>query len=78
MSPAANREVMIEHVRIAAPIWAPAGEMAAYIAGSALVVDPASEAATLHGHIDEAGVPHVAVTNHHPDHIGAVAAYRPL
>lgn len=53
---------------------APTGRTAAYVLGD-LLVDPASRTDGLDRAVREAGVEHVAVTHHHPDHVGAVAEY---
>jgi glyoxylase-like metal-dependent hydrolase (beta-lactamase superfamily II) len=64
-------------VPVEAPTRALAGTTSAYVIGStnALLVDPAARAADLTDAISERGVGHVAVTHHHPDHVGAVADY---
>ncbi|WP_415380668.1 MBL fold metallo-hydrolase [Halosimplex sp. TS25] len=56
---------------------APTGETGAYVLGAdpALLVDPAAESDELDALAAERGVGHVAVTHHHPDHVGAVAHY---
>ncbi|MFC7225885.1 MBL fold metallo-hydrolase [Salinirubellus salinus] len=53
---------------------APTGQTHAYVLGDedALLVDPAAREAGLD---DLESVAHVAVTHHHPDHVGAVAHY---
>ncbi len=53
---------------------APTGRTAAYLLGG-LLVDPGGRSAALDRAIREVGATHVAVTHHHPDHVGAVAAY---
>ncbi|WP_340100781.1 MBL fold metallo-hydrolase [Salinibaculum salinum] len=54
---------------------APDGRTNAYVLGSddALLVDPATLTDDLHDVISDRHVGHVAVTHHHPDHVGAVA-----
>ncbi len=56
---------------------APTGETAAYLSGGhdALLVDPAGRTAALDDAVGAADIAHVAVTHHHPDHVGAVADY---
>ncbi|MFC7249794.1 MBL fold metallo-hydrolase [Halomicroarcula sp. GCM10025324] len=56
---------------------APTGQTAAYVIGSteALLVDPAARTDSLDAALDGRTVAHVAVTHHHPDHVGAVAQY---
>ncbi|MFB6164890.1 MAG: MBL fold metallo-hydrolase [Haloarculaceae archaeon] len=53
------------------------GQTNAYLLGRerALLVDPAAETDDLDAAVADADVVHVAVTHHHPDHVGAVAAY---
>lgn len=55
----------------------PGGATNAYLLGSddALLIDPAARTGDLDDAVAEAGVAHVAVTHHHPDHVGAVAEY---
>lgn len=63
--------------RIAVPATtrAPTGETNAYVIGSgdALLCDPATLTESLASAIRSTDVGHVAVTHHHPDHVGAVA-----
>ncbi|WP_254273656.1 MBL fold metallo-hydrolase [Haloarcula marina] len=56
---------------------APTGETAAYLSSGpdALLVDPAARTDGLDRAVAERSVGHVAVTHHHPDHVGAVARY---
>jgi glyoxylase-like metal-dependent hydrolase (beta-lactamase superfamily II) len=56
---------------------APTGETAAYLSDgpAALLVDPTRRSAALSAAVEGADVAHIAVTHHHPDHVGAVAAY---
>lgn len=53
------------------------GSTNSYVIGQsgALLVDPAARDDELESVIDECAVDHVAVTHHHPDHVGAVADY---
>ena len=55
---------------------APSGETNAYIVGtdSALLVDPGDRTDRLDSALESAPVEHVAVTHHHPDHVGGVAS----
>ncbi len=55
----------------------PAGATNAYLLGSTggILIDPAARTADLDDAVDAASVDHVAVTHHHPDHVGAVPAY---
>jgi glyoxylase-like metal-dependent hydrolase (beta-lactamase superfamily II) len=65
--------------RVSVPVEtrAPTGQTNAYVVGSqpALLVDPAARTDELDRLATERGVGHVAVTHHHPDHVGAVADY---
>ena len=56
---------------------APTGRTAAYLTDgpSALLVDPARRTPELDDAVATAAVDHIAVTHHHPDHVGAVADY---
>jgi glyoxylase-like metal-dependent hydrolase (beta-lactamase superfamily II) len=62
--------------RVAVPVRtrAPTGETAAYVVGDGdgLLVDPADWTDDLAESAREAGVSHLAVTHHHPDHVGGV------
>ncbi|MFB6143376.1 MAG: MBL fold metallo-hydrolase [Halorientalis sp.] len=55
----------------------PGGETNAYRLGTdeALLVDPAARSDALDAAVADATVAHVAVTHHHPDHVGAVDHY---
>jgi glyoxylase-like metal-dependent hydrolase (beta-lactamase superfamily II) len=66
---------MVERVTVPTRTRAPGGETAAYLVGGALLVDPADESAELDAAVEAADPSHVAVTHHHPDHVGGVAAY---
>jgi glyoxylase-like metal-dependent hydrolase (beta-lactamase superfamily II) len=59
---------------VPAETCAPTGRTAAYLLGR-LLVDPGGQSDSLDRAVREAGVEHVAVTHHHPDHVGAVAGY---
>lgn len=65
----------IERVPLEVPTRAPTGRTAAYVVGrdDALLVDPAGRDERLDRETDR--VSHVAVTHHHPDHVGTVAEY---
>lgn len=54
---------------------APTGRTAAYLVGrdDALLVDPAARDERIDRELDS--ISHVAVTHHHPDHVGAVSEY---
>ncbi len=61
-------------IDVPAETRAPTGETAAYVLGR-LLVDPGGRSDRLDSAVREAGVGHVAVTHHHPDHVAAVAGY---
>jgi len=65
--------------RVSVPVEtrAPTGETAAYVLGSdpAVLVDPAAVTDRLDAVAERQRVGHVAVTHHHPDHVGALARY---
>ena len=65
--------------RVDAPVEsrAPTGRTAAYLSdgSAALLVDPPVRTPALDRAVADADVRHIAVTHHHPDHVGAVAAY---
>ncbi len=65
----------IERVPLDVPTRAPGGRTAAYIVGSTggLLVDPAAADERIDGRLDD--IDHIAVTHHHPDHVGHVAEY---
>lgn len=56
---------------------APSGATTAYVvgAGDAVLVDPAGRTDALDRAVEDRGVAHLALTHHHRDHTGAVAAY---
>lgn len=62
-------------ISVPANTRAPDGTTNAYVLGSddALLVDPATLTDDLRSAITDRQVGHVAVTHHHPDHVGAVA-----
>ena len=69
---------MVSHrIDVPALTRAPTGETAAYCTAGpdALLVDPAGHTASLDAAVADADVGHIAVTHHHPDHVGAVAHY---
>lgn len=55
----------------------PTGQTNAYVLGPepALLVDPGSREPSVTAQLERESVEHVAVTHHHPDHVGAVADY---
>jgi ribonuclease/clavin/mitogillin len=65
----------IERIPVDVPTRAPTGQTACYILGheDALLVDPPAPDERIEAELDR--VEHVAVTHHHPDHVGAVAEY---
>jgi ribonuclease/clavin/mitogillin len=67
---------MTVRVPVEAPTRAPTGRTAAYVVGDgdALLIDPPARDGSVDAAIAEQGATHVAVTHHHPDHVGAVAA----
>ncbi|WP_135302105.1 MBL fold metallo-hydrolase [Haloarcula amylovorans] len=56
---------------------APTGRTAAYLGDGpdALLIDPATRTDALDATVADASVGHIAVTHHHPDHVGAVTHY---
>jgi glyoxylase-like metal-dependent hydrolase (beta-lactamase superfamily II) len=66
---------MVERITVPTRTRAPGDETAAYLVGGSLLVDPAGESAALDAAVAAADPSHVAVTHHHPDHVGGVAAY---
>jgi glyoxylase-like metal-dependent hydrolase (beta-lactamase superfamily II) len=65
----------IERIPIEVPTRAPGGQTAAYIVGSesGLLIDPAATDGRIEAELDH--IDHIAVTHHHPDHVGQVAEY---
>ena len=65
----------VERLPLEVPTRAPTGRTACYVLGraDALLVDPAATDERVEARLDD--VAHVAVTHHHPDHVGAVAEY---
>lgn len=66
---------MVERIPVDSSTRALTGETNAYIIGSedALLIDPARVTEELEAAIDQDSIGHVAVTHHHPDHVGGVA-----
>ncbi|PSP67858.1 MBL fold hydrolase [Halobacteriales archaeon QH_8_67_27] len=67
----------VTRVSVAVETRAPSGQTSAYLLGSdpAMLVDPAARSDRLDALAADRDVGHVAVTHHHPDHVGAVAHY---
>ena len=67
----------VRRVPVAAPTRAPDGETCAYVVGGTepLLVDPPDRSADLDSVLEDRKPAHLAVTHHHPDHVGGVAAY---
>ena len=65
----------VERLPVEVPTRAPTGRTACYVVGAAdaLLVDPPATDERLEAALGD--VAHVAVTHHHPDHVGAVAEY---
>ncbi len=65
----------IERISLDVTTSAPGGQTAAYLVGSgdALLVDPAASDERIEAALDRVG--HVAVTHHHPDHVGHLEEY---
>jgi glyoxylase-like metal-dependent hydrolase (beta-lactamase superfamily II) len=59
-------------VSLPAETRAPGGRSHAYLLDG-LLVDPATPSTALEAAVRDAGADHVAVTHHHPDHVGGVA-----
>ena len=64
---------MVERFSLSVQTRAPTGATNAYVFDG-IVVDPATRSDDLDSAVAD-GVDHVAVTHHHPDHVGAVAEY---
>jgi glyoxylase-like metal-dependent hydrolase (beta-lactamase superfamily II) len=62
---------------VSAPTRALTGTTAAYVCGdeAALLVDPADTDDALDTLLSDRTLAHIALTHHHPDHVGAVAHY---
>lgn len=71
-----DKTYMIERFPLDGPAGFGMGETNAYVVGrtDALLVDPAGRDPALDSTV-EARAGHLAVTHHHPDHVGAVEAY---
>ncbi|PSQ41871.1 MBL fold hydrolase [Halobacteriales archaeon QS_9_68_42] len=65
----------VERIPVSVPTRAPTGRTACYVLGreEALLVDPPAPDERVEAELDR--VESVAVTHHHPDHVGAVAEY---
>jgi ribonuclease/clavin/mitogillin len=73
-----DNRIPVTRIPVDGPTRAPSGRTAAYLVetpGGSLLVDPAARSEELDAAVREHGVDHIAVTHHHPDHVGAVAAY---
>ena len=67
----------LERVEIAVSSRAPGGGVAAYVLGDGdgILVDPGADSDRLRRVAEGVGIEHVIATHHHPDHVGAIAAY---
>lgn len=67
--------MQIERIPVDVPTRAPTGRTACYVVGTdeALLVDPPAPDERIERELE--GVANVAVTHHHPDHVGAVEEY---
>jgi glyoxylase-like metal-dependent hydrolase (beta-lactamase superfamily II) len=65
--------VTVDRISVPVETRAPTGATNAYVVGGDLLVDPAARDDALDAAAADAS--HLAVTHHHPDHVGAVAAY---
>lgn len=67
----------VSRFAVSVPTRAPHGSTNAYLIGKedALLVDPAARNDALDTAISDRTVGHIAVTHHHPDHVGAVSEY---
>ena len=67
----------VEGVSVDVDSRAPSGATTAYVLGNsdALLVDPASRTEALDRAVENRNVAHLALTHHHRDHTGGVAAY---
>jgi ribonuclease/clavin/mitogillin len=67
---------MPTRVPVEAPTRAVSGATSAYVTGDeGVLVDPAARTTELDDAVENHQTTHVAVTHHHPDHVGAVADY---
>jgi len=68
---------MVTRIPLETGTTAPAGKTNAYVIGGedGLLIDPAGHSAQLGSAITQHGVSHIALTHHHPDHVGAVSSY---
>jgi len=69
--------VRVTRITVPVETRAPTGATAAHVVGTsgAVLVDPAGATDRLDAAVERHGVSAVAVTHHHPDHVGAVARY---
>jgi glyoxylase-like metal-dependent hydrolase (beta-lactamase superfamily II) len=67
----------VTRVPVDTPTRGPGGQTNAFLLGGddALLLDPAGRTDDLDAAVSDATVSHLAVTHHHPDHVGAVADY---
>ena len=67
----------VTRVPVETPTRGPGGQTNAYLLGreDAILVDPAARTDDLDAAVEGATVTAIAVTHHHPDHVGAVAEY---
>jgi glyoxylase-like metal-dependent hydrolase (beta-lactamase superfamily II) len=67
----------VTRVAVPVPTPAPHGTTNCYVVGTdrALLIDPPATSEDLDDCLDGSSVANVAVTHHHPDHVGAVADY---
>lgn len=65
----------VRRIDVSVPTAAPGGQTAVYVIGgdSVLVVDPAIADSDVLTAMRDASEAHLAVTHHHPDHVGGVA-----
>ncbi len=68
---------MVTRISLETGTTAPTGSTNAYLieAGEGLVIDPAAQSPRLDTVIQERDISHLALTHHHPDHVGAVSHY---
>jgi len=67
----------VQEVGIDVGTRAPSGTTTAYVLGNsdAVLVDPAGRTEALDRAVEDRDATHLALTHHHPDHVGGVAAY---